>query len=137
MKQSFPVFASTDGLASLSRCSPIKKLGFVFQPHVCKLLQDTTDLYFFVSRSGMPGWRKSLVFCLQRMRDRGKARGEYDSEGGNYNLGDAHEKGLGSVLLFLLIDIAEAAGSVPKLVTFYLKIQNHNVAFPLESVILT
>lgn len=67
--------------ASLSRCSPIKKLGFVFQLHICKLLWDTTDLYFFVSRSGMPGWRKCLVFCLQRMQGRGKARGEHDSKG--------------------------------------------------------
>lgn len=81
VKQSFPVFASTDGLASLSKCSPIKKLGFVFQLHICKLLWDTTDLYFFVSRSGMPGWRKCLVFCLRRMQDRGKARGEYDRKG--------------------------------------------------------
>lgn len=79
MKQSFPVFASTDGLASLSRCSPIKKLGFVFQPHICKPLQDATDLYFFVSTSGMPGCWKSL-FCLQRMQDRGKARGKYIGE---------------------------------------------------------
>ena len=85
----------------------------------------------------MPGWRKSLVFCLQRMQDRGKARGEYDSEGVDYNLGEAHEKGLGSMLLFLLTDIAKAAGSIPKLVTFYLKNQNHNVAFPLESIFLT
>lgn len=80
-QQSFPVFASTDGLASLSRCSPVKKLGFVFQLHICKLLWDTTGLYFFVSRSGMPGWRKCLVFCLRRMQDRGKARGDYGSKG--------------------------------------------------------
>jgi len=137
MKPSFPAFASTDGLASLSSCSPIKKPGFVFQLQICKLLQDTTDLYFFVSSSVMPGWRKSLIFCLQRMQDRGKVRGEYGSEGGDYNLGDAHENGLGSVLLLLLIDIAEAAGYVPKLVTFYLKKQNHTVAFPLESIFLT
>lgn len=68
-------------ITSLSRCSPIKKLGFVFQLHICKLLRDTTDLYFFVSRCGMPGWRKCLVFCLRRMQGRGKARGEYDSKG--------------------------------------------------------
>lgn len=117
-QQRFPVLASTDGLASPSRCNPIKKLGFVFQPHICKLLQDTTDLYFFVSGSGMPSWRKSLVFCLQRMQDRGKKRGEYNSEGGDCKLEDAHEKGLGSMLLLLLIDIAEATGSIPKLVTF-------------------
>lgn len=80
----------------------------------------------------MPGWRKSLVFCLQRTQDRGKARGEYDSEGGDYNLGDAHEKGLGSMLLFLLIDIAEGAGSIPKLVTFYFKKTKPQCSFPIR-----
>lgn len=38
-----------------------------------------------------------------------------------FNLGDAYEKGLGSMLLFLLINTAVAAGSIPKIVTFYLK----------------
>lgn len=51
----------------------------------------------------MPGWRKSLAFCLQRMQDRGKAKGEYDSKGGDYNLGDVHEKGLGSFFYSLTL----------------------------------
>lgn len=50
----------------------------------------------------MPGWRKSLALCLQRMQDGGKARGERGSEGGGCDLGmDAHGKGSGSMILFL------------------------------------
>lgn len=49
MKRSFPLFASTDELASLSRCSPIKKLGFPLQLHICDHFGEAAGLFLSLS----------------------------------------------------------------------------------------